>query len=253
MAELDGKVAFVTGASKGIGAATSRRLAQAGAHVFLAARSGVALEEIVTSIKDQGGQAEALVCDVSDFNSVSAAIGRCYRHQQALDILVNNTGTIDPIGRLINTDPMLWARGVDTNYKSVYFAAHQALPKMLKGGGGTIVNLSSGAANSPLEGWSQYCSAKAAVAMLTRCIDKEYRNLNIRCFGLSPGTVATDMQRSIKASGINPVSQLEFSAHITPEWAAEAVLWLCGPAADTYLGTDFSIKTPEGRALVGLV
>ena len=90
-------------------------------------------------------------------------------------------------------------------------------------GGGVIVNLSSGAAHNPLEGWSAYCAGKAATAMLTRCAHLEMKGHGIRVFGLSPGTVATDMQRRIKASGINPVSQMDFSQHAPAEApAAEA-------------------------------
>ena len=87
---------------------------------------------------------------------------------------------------------------------------------------------------------------------LTRCTDKEYRGEGIRMIGLSPGTVKTDMQVSIKASGLNPVSQLDPSVHIPPEWVAQAIAYLCGPGGDAYLGTDFSLKTNEGRAAVGL-
>src|SRR3546814_2481600 len=82
-------------------------------------------------------------------------------------------------------------------------------------GHGVIVNISSGAATSPLEGWSHYCATKAAVLMLTCCVDKEYRDRGIHVVVLSPGTVATDMQRAIKASGIHPVSRMDFYQHIT--------------------------------------
>lgn len=88
----------------------------------------------------------------------------------------------------------------------------------------------------------------------TRCDrpDKEYREAGIRVVGLSPGTVATDTQVQIKASGINPVSKLDPSAHIPPEWVARAIAYLCGPGADDHLGTDFSLKTEKARAEVGL-
>src|SRR3546814_10470034 len=128
-----------------------------------------------------------------------------------------------------------------------------AIPIMEAQGHGVIVNISSGAATSPLEGWSHYCATKAAVLMLTRCVDKEYRDRGIHVVGLSPGTVATDMQRAIKASGINPVSRLDFSQHIPPEWPARAVAWLCTDAARESDGGDFSLKTENGRRRVGLV
>ena len=98
-----------------------------------------------------------------------------------------------------------------------------AMPIMQDAGGGTIITISSGAAHNALEGWSHYCSSKAGAAMLTMCADKEGREHGIRAMGLSPGTVATEMQREIKASGVNPVAQLEWSDHIPPEWPAKAL------------------------------
>ncbi|MBL4786238.1 MAG: SDR family oxidoreductase, partial [Cohaesibacteraceae bacterium] len=166
---------------------------------------------------------------------------------------INNAGLIDPIARLADSDPEAWCKVVDVNYKGVYYGLRFAIPEMLKLNGGTIINISSGAATGALEGWSHYCSTKAAVLSLTRVADKEYRQDGIRVIGLSPGTVTTDMQVQIRASGINPVSQLDPSVHISPEWVARAIAWLCTPDADQHRGTDFSIKTKEGRAAVGLV
>lgn len=100
---------------------------------------------------------------------------------------------------------------------------------MLSNGGGIVVNLSSGAANSALVGWSHYCSGKAAAKKLTEVAHNELHQHNIRVVGLSPGTVATDMMASIRDAKINAVSDLERSTHIPPEWAAEAVAFLCGP------------------------
>ena len=160
---------------------------------------------------------------------------------------------IDPIARLADSDPAEWDRVVDINLKGVYHGLRAAIPAMLNGGGGTVVNISSGAATGALEGWSHYCATKAAVLSLTRCADKEYRAHGIRVVGLSPGTVATEMQISIKASGINPVSQLDPAVHIPPDWAARAVAWLCtGDAADLS-GVDFSLKDEAGRRRVGLI
>lgn len=88
--------------------------------------------------------------------------------------------------------------------------------------------------------------------MLTRCADNEARDKGLRILGLSPGTVATDMQRDIKASGINPVSQLAWSDHIPPEWPAKALVWMCGAEADEFLGTDISLREDSIRKKVGL-
>ena len=170
-----------------------------------------------------------------------------------IDILVNNAGLIDPIARIEDSDPNQWAHVVDVNLKGVYHGLRAALPLMKEQASGVIVNISSGAATGALEGWSHYCATKAAVLSLTKCAHKEFSDFGVRIVGMSPGTVATDMQVSIKASGINPVSQLEASDHIPPEWPAKAIAWLCTEAAVEYNGTDFSIKTEEGRRLVGLV
>ena len=119
-------------------------------------------------------------------------------------------------------------------------------------GGGVVVNISSGAATGVLEGWSHYCATKAAVLSLTRCADLEYRERGIRVTGLSPGTVATDMQVVIKASGINPVSQLDFSSHIPPEWPARAIAWLCTKEAEDFTGQDFSLKSEGALERIGI-
>ena len=169
-----------------------------------------------------------------------------------IDVLVNNAGLIDPISRIEFSDPDAWSHVVDVNLKGVYYGIREALPVMKQQGGGTIINISSGAATGALEGWSQYCSTKAAVLSLTKCVHKEEAEHGIRMIGLSPGTVATEMQVQIKSSGINPVSQLDPSVHIPAQWVAQAICWLCTPAADNYRGRDFSLKTDEGRAEVGL-
>ena len=253
MQELQGKAAVVTGASRGIGAATAEELARQGVAVVLAARSRGEIDAVAQKIAAAGGKASAVACDVARYEDVAAAVDHCRKTYGSLDILVNNAGVIDPIARLAESDPDGWGRAVDINVKGVYHGLRAAIPIMESQGGGVIVNISSGAATSALEGWSHYCATKAAVLMLTRCTDKEYRDKGIRVVGLSPGTVATDMQVAIKASGINPVSQMDFSQHIPPEWPARAVAWLCTEAAREFDGGDFSLKTEDGRRRVGLV
>lgn len=249
---LEGKVALVTGASRGIGRATAERLARAGAQIAIAARTESALSETAVAIQNSGGKAIAIACDIGDFSQIEAAIARVKDTFGHLDILVNNAGTIDPIARIEDGNPDDWSRAVQTNLLGVYHGIRAASPTMIAQGSGTIVNMSSGAANSALEGWSAYCTTKAATKKLTECAYKELKEKGIRVVGLSPGTVATDMMMRIKKSGINPVSKLDWSVHIPPEWAAEAVLFLCGSGGDAYLGTDFSIKTDAGRKAVGL-
>ena len=123
---------------------------------------------------------------------------------------------------------------------------------MIENGGGTVVNMSSGAANSNLVGWSHYCSTKAAAKKITEVAHNELGELGVRVVGLSPGTVATDMMAKIRDARINSVSHLDWASHIPPAWVGEAVAYLCGPQVEVVAGQDFSLKDPANRAKVGL-
>lgn len=247
--DLTGKTAAITGASRGIGAEAARRLVHAGANVALLARSE---ESVKTLANELGDKALGIGCDVSVWSEVNGAIAQCHQHFGSLDILVNNAGVIDPVARLEEADPDSWSHVVDINLKGPFYGVRAALP-LMKSNGGVIINISSGAASNALEGWSHYCATKAGLFSLTQCVHKECADQGIRCVGLSPGTVATDMQKVIKASNINPVSQMDWSAHITPEIVADAITWLCTDAAAGYDGTDFTLKTEKDRRALGWV
>ena len=244
-----GKTVLITGASRGIGAAAARAFADAGANVALIARSTDEIAEIAGEI---GEKALAVPCDVSRYSDVAVAVAATARTFGGLDVLINNAGVVDPIGHLSEIDPEAWGRAIDINIKGVMHGMRAVMPGMIAQGHGTIINISSGAAHGPVEGWTAYCSSKAGAYMLTRAADKEARDKGLRILGLSPGTVATQMQREIKASGINPVSQLDWSVHIPPEWPAQTLLWMCTPEADAYLGEDVSLREDEIRQKVGL-
>lgn len=251
MSELAGKAVIITGASRGIGAAAARAFAKAGANVLLSARSAAAIDTIAGEIRKAGGSAIAQAADVSSWADVQALVETARREWGRLDVLVNNAGVIQPIGPLAKSDPEEWGHATDINYKGTYYGLRAALPVMQSRGAGVVINLSSGAANSPLEGWSQYCSSKAAAAMLTQCADREAQG-DVRVVGLSPGTVATDMQVKIRASGINPVSQLDPSVHIPAEWVARALVWLASDDAAEFAGTDVSLRDEAIRERIGL-
>ena len=131
--------------------------------------------------------------------------------------------------------------------------APRRVPELRAQGGGTIITVSSGAARNAYEGWSSYCAGKAGALMLTQAAHLEEGPHGIRVLGLSPGTVATEMQVKIKASGINPVSALDPAVHVPAEWPARALLWMCGPEADPWLGTDVMLRDEAVRKAVGLI
>lgn len=250
--DLFGQTVLITGASRGIGAATARVFAAQGAKVALVARNAEALSALAEEITATGGHALALPCDITSYTEFAACVAEAETGLGPLEILINNAGQIDPITRLTESDPTSWGQMIDVNLKGVYHGLRAVLPGMVARGRGTVLNLSSGAATSALEGWSHYCASKAAVLALTRCAHREVGDLGVRVIGLNPGTVATEMQVQIRRSGINPVAALDPSQHIPPEWAAKALLYLASPAGDAWLGEDFSLKSEEAKRMVEL-
>ena len=250
MTDLTGRTVLITGASRGIGAEAARVFAKAGANVALVARSADSIADLAGEI---GKTAVAIPCDISRYWEVAQAVENCVTAFGGLDILINNAGVIEPIARMDEADPESWGQVIDINLKGVFHGMRAALPVMQAAGGGTILTVSSGAAHGPVEAWSHYCASKAGAAMLTMCLHKEMADHGIRAMGLSPGTVATQMQREIKASGINPVSQLDWSDHIPADWPAKALLWMCGTDADAYLGEEISLRDEAIRKKVGLL
>jgi len=249
MHDMTGQTILITGASRGIGADTARVFAGAGANVALLARSSA---EITTLAREIGPKAIAVPCDVSDYDAVAAAVEQTVGQFGGLDVLIGNAGVIEPIAHLADADPAAWSAVIDINLKGVFHGMRAALPVMLAAGRGTVLTISSGAAHGPVEAWSHYCASKAGAAMLTACAHKENADAGIRAMGLSPGTVATQMQREIKASGINPVSQMDWSDHIPADWPARTLLWMCSDAADPWVGQEISLRDPDIRAAVGL-
>ncbi|MBT8411224.1 MAG: SDR family oxidoreductase [Octadecabacter sp.] len=248
--QMTGKVIVITGASRGIGAAAAHAFAQAGAKVVLLARSG---GEIGATAAEIGASALAIPCDVADYAQVEAAVAKTIKAFGRIDVFIGNAGMLEPITHLADADPDAWGKVIDVNLKGVFNGMRAAMPPMIAQGSGTIITVSSGAAHNPVEAWSAYCSSKAGAYMLTRCADHEARDKGLRVMGLSPGTVATDMQRDIKASGINPISALDWSVHIPPEWPARALVWMCSAEADEFCGTDISLREDEIRKRVGLI
>ncbi|WP_374429387.1 SDR family NAD(P)-dependent oxidoreductase [Tabrizicola sp.] len=241
---LSGKTALVTGGNRGIGLATVRALAEAGATVHFTARNAANIAAAQRELGDI--PATGHLANMSDRIAMATLL------DQPFDILVNNAAVIAPIGRILDISAEDWATSIDINLTSQFHATQRALRGMVAKGGGTIVNISSGAAHRPQEGWSAYCAGKAGLAMLTRSVHLEYGEQGIRIFGFAPGVVDTDMQVAIRASGINPVSKIPRENLAPAHEPARAIAWLCTPAADPLAGQELDVRAPDLRAAAGL-
>jgi NAD(P)-dependent dehydrogenase (short-subunit alcohol dehydrogenase family) len=248
--DMTSKTVMITGASRGIGAEAARVFANAGANVVLLARSQ---DDIAALAGEIGERAIAIPCNVARYSDISSAVAIAVQEFGGLDVLINNAGLVDPISHMGDADPDEWGHLIDVNVKGVFNGIHAALPALREGGGGSVLTISSGAAHNAIEAWSAYCASKAAVNMINRSLHLEEAANGIRAIGLSPGTVATEMQRKIKASGINPVSQLDWDVHIPADWPAKCLLWMCSAEADTYCGAEISLREDAIRRAVGLI
>ena len=251
MTDFYGKLVVITGAARGIGEAAAREFTKAGAKVALISRSADALEALATELG--AGNALAIAADVSDAASLEAAVAKAEAAFGPVEVLINNAGVIEPIGHLSSLDPEAFQKAISINLGGVFNGMRAVLPGMIARGRGTIITVGSGAAHNPLEGWGAYCSSKAGAYMLTRTAHLEAAASGVRVTSLSPGTVATNMQKVIKASGVNQISQLDWSDHVPPEWPAKTLLWMCGSAGADYAGKEVSLRDEGVRRAVGLI
>ncbi len=242
--------ALVTGASQGLGAAIARRLAADGYDVVAMARNQSKLDALASDIEQQGKRCLPIACDFSDPASVSQSFDKLAAENISIDVLVNNAGMIGPIGPLLETAPEEWEATVNLNLFGVMRCLRASVP-FFSEGRIVIVNISSGASQNAMEGWSAYCASKAALAMVTKSLAKE---LSDRCFsyGFQPGLVDTDMQVLIRQSGVNPVSKVPKDQLLPPEDPATIVGWLCKERPEDLHGTEFRADNAGIRKRAGL-
>lgn len=251
MKDLNGKVALVTGAGSGLGLSIAQRLARHGVRLVLAVRSADAGERVVAEIRSSGGEALVAKCDVSNAGEVEQAVAMAIRAYGRLDVLVNNAGSIDPIAAIAEAEPSQWRRAIEINLIGTYHGIRYALPPMLSQGEGVLICLSSNAARKPFEGWSAYCAAKAGVSMLVHAVHGEYGARGIRAMSYMPGAVDTAMQVKIRASGLNPASQVPREKLLTPVRAARGAVWLCSAAARNWGGREVHIRDEDFTQAAG--
>ena len=193
---LAGRAVLVSGAARGIGAATARAMAQAGARVALLDRERPGLERTADAIGAAGGEAMAITGDVTDAPSVKRAVAAVVERWQRLDVLVNNAGILRDatLGNVTDED---WALTLDVNLRGAMLCAREALPHMLAAGSGRILSATSMVARSGNYGQTSYASSKAGIIGLTRAWARELGPKGITANAVAPGFIDTDMVRSV--------------------------------------------------------
>jgi len=250
---LEGKVALVTGASGGLGAHFARVLADNGASVVLTARRAERLVEVAEEISRAGGAAHAYALDVAD----AAAIAPCFERVQAevgpISILINNAG-VGGEGRALDLTPEAWDHTFAVNVKGVFFCAQVAARQMIESGvaeagEGRIVNIASIASHTVLPGLPAYCASKAAVAMLTKSLAREWARRRIAVNALCPGYVETDINAEWfrTEGGRRQIEGFPRRRLMEAGDLDAALLMLAGPAAQAITGTLVTVD--DGQSL----
>lgn len=232
MTDIHGKVALITGASSGIGAATAIKLAAAGVKVGIAARRMDRLEILAADIKTKGGEALAIEMDVVDVAAVEAGVGRLIDAYGSIDILVNNAGLM-PLSDIDKLKTDEWSRMVDVNVKGLLNATAAVLPCMMQQRSGHIFNMSSIAGRKVFKGLSVYCATKHAVAAFSDGLRMELgATHNIRVTCIQPGAVETELYEHITDPGYR--QQMD-------DLAGQMTFLKAGDIADTIL---FAAQAP---------
>jgi glucose 1-dehydrogenase len=245
---MDGKVAIVTGAAEGMGEATARVFAAAGAQVLASDVQADVVETTVERIRSEGGTASSCVCDVSRAADVEAMVRTAVERYGRIDCAVNNAGVSpdnDPIAEL---DEAEWDRVINVNLKGTALCLKYEIAQMLRQGtGGAIVNIASVSGFRPQPNNAAYNASKHGVLGLTKTASLENAPLGIRVNSVAPGGIDTPMiQRALVAVGLTeaefaPVISLIGNRLGRPEEVAQASLWLCSDLASYVTGTNLAV------------
>ena len=215
---LKGKVAFVTGAGRGIGEAIAFALAKEGVNVGLLARTEEALKDVAKKIDGLGVKVAYAPADVSSLEEVKQAIEKLTNELGTADILINNAG-IGGFVKLVDTDPVEWKKIIDVNLMGTYYVTHTVLPQLIEKNGGDIINISSTNGLNGAPGSSAYSASKFGVIGLTESLAQEVRRNNIRVTALTPSTVVTEL-----ATKSSLVDKDKIEQFMQPEDIAEFIV-----------------------------
>ncbi len=242
--DLTGKIAIVTGASRGIGAEIAKLLAAHGAHVIVSSRKQVDCQAVVDEIVTSGGSAEAIACHIGEMEQIEALYAKVQQTHGRLNILVNNAATNPFFGHILDTDPSVFQKTVDVNIRGYFYMSTHGARLMAKNGGGSIVNVAS--VNGIVPGVQQgiYSITKAAVISMTKAFAVECAEQGVRCNALLPGLTDTKFASVL----VNTPAILKMAlAHVPmrrvaqPSEMAGATLYLASDAASYTTGTVLNV------------
>ena len=242
--DLDGKIAFVSGASRGIGEAIARLLAQQGAHVIVSSRKVESCEGVAEAIRAEGGQATAIGCHIGELEQIRAAFADIRERFGRLDILVNNAATNPQFGHVLDTDLIAFQKTVDVNIRGYYFMSVEAGKLMKAQGSGSIINVASINGVTPGEFQGVYSMTKAAVISMTKVFAKECAGLGIRCNALLPGLTDTKFASALTSNDAilkMALQRIPLKRVAAPSEMAGAVLYLASDAASYTTGVALNV------------
>lgn len=249
--DLSGKVALVTGASRGIGEHIAKLLAKSGAHVIVSSRKIEGCQAVVDSIINEGGSAQAIACHIGEMEQIDAIFATITEQYGKLDILVNNAAANPYFGHILDTDLSAFQKTVDVNIRGYFFMSSQGAKLMKANGGGTIVNVASINGVIPGDYQGIYSITKAAVISMTKAFAKDCAQFNIRVNALLPGITDTKFASTLVK---NPEILERAMAHVPmkrvaqPEEMAGTVLYLVSDASSYTTGSAINV---DGGYLLG--
>lgn len=249
--DLSGKIALVTGASRGIGESIARTLAAYGAHVIVSSRKIEACETVAASIREDGGSAEALACHIGEMAQIEALFTSIEQRHGRLDILINNAATNPYFGHIVDTDLASFQKTLDVNIRGYFYSSVHGAKLMKKNGGGSIVNVASVNGVVPGDKQGIYSITKAAVISMTQAFAKECASDGVRVNALLPGATDTKFAAALvhdEAVLKRLMPRVPMRRVAQPDEMAGAVLYLASNAASYTTGTCLNV---DGGYLIG--
>lgn len=251
---LSGKVAVITGSTRGIGRAIAETYGRAGARVMISSSQADAVAQTVIDLRGQGIVCEGLACNVSDLAQVQALVRRTIDAFGQIDLWMNNAAISGPFGPILDVPPEEWRRVIEVNVLGTYYGCVSVLPHMIERRSGKIINVSGGGTKKAQRFLSAYSTSKAAIVRLTDAFIRDYRDHPYVSFNvLTPGMVPTDMMNNIRAvgAGLEAIKDLPRIMRLfgtTAEETAELALRVASSETDGVSGKIYEIM-PRRRIL----